>query len=80
VQVALVHQVAADVGADVAFEQHVVGQHHGGTAAGFQAAVDVLQEGELLVAGGVGEVVPAGQAAALLGAEGRVGEDQRGAG
>jgi hypothetical protein len=51
VQVALVHQVAADVGAHIAFKQHVVGQHHGGAAAGLEAAVDVLQKGELLVAG-----------------------------
>ncbi len=67
----------ADLLADVALEQHVVGQHHGGAAAGLQAAVDVLQEAELLVAGGEGEVVARGQPAAFLGAEGRVGEDQR---
>ena len=30
VQIAFVHQVAADVGADVALEQDVVGQHHRG--------------------------------------------------
>jgi hypothetical protein len=49
VQVALVHQVAANVGADVAFEEHVVGQHHGGAATGLEAAVDVLQEANCLL-------------------------------
>ena len=44
---------------------------------GSQAAVDVLQKAELLVAGREGEVGARGQPAALLGAEGRVGEDQR---
>ncbi len=80
VQVALVHQVAADVAADVALEQHVVGQHHGGAATGLEATVDVLQEGELFVAGGVGKVIAAGQAAAFLGAERWVGQDQGGLG
>ena len=80
VQVALVHQVAADLLADIAFEQHVVGQHHGGATTGLQAAIDVLQEAELLVAGGIGEIIAGGQAAAFLGAEGRIGQDQRGFG
>ncbi len=75
VQVALVHQVAPDVGADAGFEQHVVGQHHGGAAAVLQAAVDVLQERQLLVAGAEGEVVAGRAAAAFGGAERRIGED-----
>ena len=76
-QVALVHQVGADLPAGVALEQHVVGLHHGGAAAGLEAAVDVLQKAELLVAGGEGEVGTCGQPAALLGAEGWVGENER---
>ncbi|MND55561.1 hypothetical protein D3C80_466490 [compost metagenome] len=76
VQVALVHQIAAHLGTDPGFKQHVVGQHHGGAATGLEATIDVLQEGELLVAGLVGEIV-AGIAgfAPLAGAKGRVGED-----
>ena len=54
------------------------GKHDGGAAAGLERPVDVLQEAELLVGRRVGEVRPAWQAAALLGAEGRIGEDQRG--
>ena len=79
-QVALVHQVGADLAPDVALEQDVVRQDHGGAPAGLEAPVDVLQEAELLVAGGEGEIGAGGQAAALLGAEGRIGEDQRGLG
>src|SRR5690606_14653845 len=76
VQVALVHQVAAYVGADAGFEQYVVWQDHGGAATGFEVAVNVLQKGQLFVAGLVGEVV-AGDAgvAAFAGAKGWVGED-----
>ena len=37
VQVALVHQVGADLLAVAVVKQHVVGQHHGGPAAGFEA-------------------------------------------
>lgn len=66
----LVHQATADLGADVAFEQRVVGQHHGGAPTRLQRTADVLQEGELLVAGLEGEVATRGQAATFLGAEG----------
>ncbi len=38
----------------------------------------MLQEAELLVAGGISEVIPAGQTAAFFGAERRIGQDQRG--
>ena len=77
-KVALVHQVRADLLAHVAFKQHVVGQHHRRPAAWFQGSVDVLQEAELLVAGGKGEILAARQAAALLGAEGWIRKDQCG--
>ena len=40
----------------------------------------MLQEGELLVGRGIGEILAGGQAAAFLGAEGRIGEDQAGLG
>jgi hypothetical protein len=80
VQVALVHQVGADLAADVALEEDVVGQDDGGATAGLEATIDVLQKAELLVAGRKGEVGAGRQAAALLGAEGRIGQDQRGLG
>ena len=71
-QIALVHQVTANLLAVAVGKEHIVRQHHGGTSlvVGFQAAVDVLEEVQLLVAGGEGEVVPGGALAALLGAEG----------
>jgi len=78
VEIALVHEVGANTAARVLLKQHVVGQDHRGAAAGPQPAVDVLEEGELLVGGGIGEVVAGGLAAALLGAEWRVGEDDVG--
>ena len=77
-QVALVHQVLADLAADVVLEEDIVGQDDRGAAAGFEAAVDVLQERELLVGGRVFEVVAGRAAAALFGAEGWVGEDDVG--
>jgi hypothetical protein len=70
VQIALVHQVGADLFAHVAFEQHIVGQHHRRPAAGAQGPIDGLQEAELLVAGGKSEIGAAGQTAALFGAKG----------
>ena len=79
-QVALVHEVSADVCADVGFEKDVVRQHDGGTALGLEATVDVLQECELLVGRGEGEILAGGQAAAFLGAKGRVSKDQAGFG
>src|SRR5690554_6166003 len=79
VQVALVHQVPAHVGAYAGFEQHVVWQHHGGAATGFEVTVDMLQKGQLFVAGFVGQVVTGDAGiAAFAGAEGRVGQDHIG--
>ena len=74
VQVALLHEVAAD-GLTVAVgEQDVVGQDDGGArfAVCLKAAVDVLKEVELLVARRVGEVVARRTLAALLRAERRI--------
>ena len=74
VQVALLHEVAAD-GLTVAVgEQDVVGQDNGGTrfAVCLKAAVDVLEEVELLVARRVGKVVARRALAALLRAERRI--------
>ena len=56
-QAALVHQVGTHLDADAVLEQDVIGHDEGRPAARLQAAVDVLQETELLVAGGEGEVV-----------------------
>ena len=56
-------------------EEDVVWQDHSRRAAGFQNRKDVLDEVELLVRGGDGEVVPARHLAAALGAEGRIGQD-----
>ena len=77
-EIALVHEVRADLLADALLEEHVVGEHDGRAAAGLQAAVDVLEEDELLVARRVGDVVARRAAAALLRAEGRVREDDVG--
>ena len=54
VQITLVHQVTADLLAVAVGKEHIVRQHHGspGLVIGFQAAVDVLEKVELLVAGG----------------------------
>src|SRR5262245_59692214 len=76
-QVALVHQVGPDLPAGIALEQHIVGLHHGGAATGFEAAVDVLQEAELLIAGGKGEIGARGEPSTLFGAEGWVGKNER---
>ena len=72
VQVALVHQVAANVGAYIALKQHVVGQHHSGAATRGQVAINVLQKTELLVGGGVGKVSACRQATTFFGAKGRI--------
>ena len=80
VQVALVHEVAADVLADAGLKQNIVRQHHGGAASGQEVTVDVLEEAELFIAGGIGEIRAGGQAAAFFGAEGRIGQDEGGLG
>lgn len=77
-QITLVHQVTADFLAVAISKKHIVRQHHGGSgfAVGFQAAVDVLEEVQLFVAGGESEVIPRGALAALFGAERRIGKHQ----
>ena len=77
-QPALRHQVLADIGADAGLEQHVVGQHHGGASPVLQAADEVLHEGQLLVTGLEGEVIPRGATATLGAAEGWVAQDHVG--
>lgn len=57
VHVAFVHQLAADGFAGAAFEQRIVGNHHRGAAVRLEQGLDVLNEVELLVAGGGPEVV-----------------------
>ena len=78
VQITLIHQVATDLLAVAVGKKHIVQQYYGGPSliVGFQAAVDVLEEVQLLVAGGESEVIPGGTLAALLGAEGRIGKHQ----
>ena len=68
--------VGADLGSGVLLEEDVVGDHDGSSTARLQAPVDVLKKGELLVARREREVVAGGEAAALLGSEGGIGEDQ----
>ncbi len=74
VQVAVFGQNLKDL-AGLVGEEAVVGQHHGGPPAGLQDRQDVLDEVELFVAGGDGEVVAVGGLVRPLGAEGRVGQD-----
>jgi hypothetical protein len=78
VEVALLHEVLSDVFADAGLEEDIVRQDDGGASACGEAPVDVLDEAELLVAGGEGKIVAGGQTAAFFGAERRVGEVQRG--
>ena len=51
VQVALVHQVGADLLPGVVLKENIVGKHHGSPSTGLEVPVDVLDEGQLLVAG-----------------------------
>src|SRR5262249_345224 len=74
-KVAFVHEVRPDLLPGIGLEEHVVGHHYRRPAAGLEGSVDVLQERELLVRGGIGKVVPRRTPSALLGAEGRVRED-----
>ena len=75
-EVAFVHEVGADFLPVAVGEQDVVREddRRAGASAGVQAPVDVLEEVELLVAGGEGEVVAGGALAALLRAERRIGQ------
>lgn len=77
VEVALVHEVAADLFSVAVGEEDIVRENDGGAGfpVGFQAPVDVLEEIQLFVAGLVGEVVPGGPFAAFFCAERRIGED-----
>ena len=77
VEVAFLHEVAADGLAVAVGEEDVVRQDDGGArlAVRLEAAVDVLEEVELLVARRVGEVVARGALAALFRAEGGICED-----
>ncbi len=80
VEIALLHEVPPDVFAHAGLEEDIVREDDGGASASGEATVDVLDEAELLVAGREGEVRAAGQAAALLRAEGRIGKHERGLG
>jgi hypothetical protein len=67
VNVAGLQQLAADLLARAALEQHVVGQHHRRLTVHLEHADDVLQEVELLVGRGFPEVLAlAGQRLAVL--------------
>src|SRR5690606_6832200 len=76
-QIALVHQVDTNFAPVAVLEKNVIQHDDGrpGLAVGFKSPVDVLQEIELFVGGGEGEVVPGGPFPALFGAEGGIGQD-----
>ena len=57
VQLAGLQQLFAHGLARAALKQHVVRQHHGGPAVGFQQGVDVLEEVQLLVGAGGPEIL-----------------------
>ena len=78
VKIALVHEVGADFLAVAVGKEDVVRQNHSGagSSAGVQAPVDVLEEIQLLVAGGEREVVAGGAFAAFFCAEGGICEDK----
>ena len=75
-QITLVHQVAADLLTIAVCKQHIVRQHHSdpGLSIGLQAAVDMLEEVQLFVAGGKNEIISGSTFATFLGTEGRIGE------
>ena len=76
VQIALIHQVDTNLFAVTVGKQHIVRQHYGSArlAVSLQAAVDMLQEVQLLVARGIGEVVTRCALTAFFRAEGRIGQ------
>lgn len=74
VDVAVFHKVFDDVARGVG-EEDVVGQHHGRASSLFEYGDDVLNEVELFVAGGDGEVVTHGSLVCPFGSEGGIGED-----
>lgn len=71
VEVAFLHEVAADGGAVALGEEHIVRQDDGGAGLSvrFEAAVDVLEEIQLLVARLIREVIARRALAALLRAD-----------
>ena len=73
-QVALVHQVSTDLGADAFFKQNVVRQNDGSSATGFESAINVLQESQLLVACHEGKVIASRTTATAFGAKRRIGQ------
>ncbi len=76
VQIVVRKQFLANRFARTGFEQHVVGQHHGGTASVVEHHHDVLQEVELVVLGLDEEVLAVDiDAARGARAEGGIGED-----
>ena len=76
-QVALLHQVAADTLTITVSEQDIVRQNNRRTSLArlIQTAVDVLQEIQLLIAGGKSKVITGSTFSAFLGAERRIGQD-----
>jgi hypothetical protein len=81
-RIAEFHHPCAQPAAGVVLEQDVVGHHDGGPSSGLQRPHDMLDEGELLVGrvGGYREIRAVWPAATLLGAKGRIGEDEFGFG
>ena len=75
-QIALIHQVDTNPFAVTVGKKHIVRQHYGSTrlAVSLQAAVDMLQEVQLLVARGIGKVVARCTLAAFFRTEGRIGQ------
>ena len=57
-QIEVREELAAQSLSGTALEEHVVGQDNGGASVGVQDRGDVLDEVELLVAGGRDEVLP----------------------
>ena len=76
-EVALLHQVAADTLTIAVSKQDIVRQNDSRTSAAVlvQAAVDMLEEVQLLIAGGESKVITGSTFAALLGTKRRVGEN-----
>ncbi len=76
-KIALVHQVNTNLLSFTIRKENVIRQHHSGAGfpIRFQTTVNMLQKIQLLVAGGVGEIVTGGTFAALLGSERWICED-----
>ena len=76
-QIALFHQVSADLLSISVGEKHIIRQNHCGArvSAPVQAAIDVLEEIKLFVTAGEGQVVTGGAFTAFLCTEGRIGQN-----